>query len=204
MKAIKWLIIFLLVGQNACFAAAPREIGGLVLGGNMEDFKEKLKMETDQPIRFREYLHEVQIKRIAGFKSGVIWYTALTEPRQIVRIKLKYEESSRSFYDSLLKQFSKRFGKPNEWRGDSFDVFIAWKWSFRDSGKNTVSMTLQHNLKDPDKKPGNNIKLTMWNLIEIERRRFERKQRSEPGAEDKQTGSLPESERPNWDLLLPR
>ena len=207
MKAINtmiWLSIFFLFGQNAGFATAPRTIGGLVLGGNIDDFKEKLKLETDQPIRFKEYLREVQIKHIPGYKSGVVWYTAQGETRQIVRIKLKYEDSSRSFYDALLKQFAKRFGKPDQWRGDCFDVFIAWKWTFRNSEKDRISMILQHNIKDLDKKIGNNIKLTMWNLIEEERRMFEEKQQETQKTVEKQSGVPPSAKSLNWEVFLPR
>ena len=37
-------------------------------------------------------------------------------------------------------------------------------------------MILQHNIKDPNQKMGNNIKLTMWDLIDHERKIHEQKQ----------------------------
>ncbi len=203
MNVLKGVILFLVMSQGVCFAAAPREIGGLVLGANIEAFRDKLKMESDLPIRFREYLREVQLKDVPGFKSGVVWYTAFSEPHRIVRIKLKYAEAGRPFYDSLLKQFTKRFGKPNEWRGDCFDIFIAWKWSFPDSEQNRISMILQHNLKDLDKKTGNNIKLTMWNLIEAERLLFEQKQPQMQPTKEK-GDSRPEGGMIDWEQLMPR
>ena len=146
-----------------------------MLGENVADFQDKLDLESARPIRHLEYLHEVEIKYQPGFKTGTIWYNVISSPQRIVRIKLKYEDSSKAFFDTLLKRFEKRFGKPKEFRGDSFNIFIAWKWSLMDSRNNRISMILQHNIKDPSKKMGNNIKLTRWDLIEAERKIFEQK-----------------------------
>jgi hypothetical protein len=161
--------------SNICSAGVPREIGGFIVGENIEKYKDRLKMETAIPIRSREYLREVPIKDLEGFKSGDIWYGTVTSPGRIVRVRLKYEDSSKMFFDILLKEFKKRFGKPAEWRGDCFGAFIAWKWSITDVEGNKVSMILQHNIKDPKQKMGNVIKLTMWDLIDEEQRGFEQK-----------------------------
>ena len=178
LKGMIWvctLTVISIVYSTISLAAVPREIGGLVIGGNIEEFKDKLNLDTAIPIRFREYLKEATVKKIDGFKSGVVWYGTVSSPGRIMRISLKYEDSSREFYDTLLKEFRNRFGRPSEWRGDSFGVFIAWKWSLADAQGKRVSMVLQHNIQDPDQKMGNVIKLTMWNLIDEEQRIFEQK-----------------------------
>ena len=178
MKIIIMILIASFMGiipSNICSAATPREIGGFVVGGSIEEYKDRLKMETAIPIRYREYLREVTIKELEGFKSGDIWYGTGVSPGRIVRVRLKYEDSSKKFFDILLKEFKNRFGKPAEWRGDCFGAFIAWKWSFTDAEMNKVSMVLQHNIKDPNHKMGNVIKLTMWGLIDEEQRVFEQK-----------------------------
>ena len=178
-KYIRWLALVtlsILLFPDVSFARMPREIAGFVLGDSIDKYYDRLKMDTAQPIRYQEYLKEVQIKDPEGFKSGVAWYGTSTTPGRIVRIKLKYNDPSRVFFDRLLKEFKIRFGKPTEWRGDCFGIFIAWKWSFKDAAGNRVSMVLQHNIKDPKQKMGNNIKLTMWDLIDNERRTHEQKQ----------------------------
>ena len=202
-KCIGLILSTIFLIQGICFAAAPREIGGLVLGENVDSFQDKLDMETARPIRYHGYLREVEIKDLPGFKSGTIWYNAISSPNRIVRIKLKYEDSSKDFFDALLKQFEKRFGKPREWRGDSFNIFISWKWSLVDSQNNRVSMIIQHNIKDPGKKMGNNIKLTRWDLIDAECRIFEQKyperKQEKPLKKDKFKKMGPK----DWDRFIP-
>ena len=172
------------------------------MGDSIDKYYDRLKMDTAQPIRYQEYLKEVQIKDPEGFKSGVAWYGTSTTPGRIVRIKLKYNDPSRVFFDRLLKEFKIRFGKPTGWRGDCFGIFIAWKWSFKDAGGNRVSMILQHNIKDPKQKMGNNIKLTMWDFIDNERRIHEQKQerKKEKPAVIKPKDIKPEE----WERFIPK
>jgi hypothetical protein len=91
-----------------------------------------------------------------------------------VRIKLKYANPDKKFFNELLKRFKKRFGEPDEWRGDPFHVIVAWKWSFRDKDNNSISMILQHSM-DEEQKFGNSVKLTNTTFIEKERSCYERK-----------------------------
>ena len=99
-----------------------------------------------------ENIEEVEIKPITGIKSGLIAYATCTAPGHIVRIKLKYKDASKKFYESLLKRIKKKFGDPDEYRGDPFQVLIGWKWSFVDKDGRRISMTLQHNSMDTEEK----------------------------------------------------
>ena len=197
-----WTVSIALLGSGGAVAGAPREIAGIVLGDPVDKYAERLRMDTAQPIRYQEYLKEVRIRDPEGFKSGVVWYGTSTTPNRIVRIKLKYNDTSKAFFDKLLKEFRRRFGKPTEWRGDCFGIFIAWKWSFRDADGNRISMILQHNEKDPNQKMGNNIKLTMWDLIDHERilceQRLGRKQEKKAAIQTKEIN--PEE----WERFIPR
>ena len=156
------------------FAQAPHGVGGFVLGDNINAYDQILKMETALSIRYMQYIQEVEIKKMKGFKSGLIGYGVCAKPGQIVRIKLKYADSTKKFFEHLLKRFKTRFGEPNEWRGDPFHVVIAWQWSFVDKENNRISMTLQHNTMDVEEKLGNAVKLTMKNLMEKERLCFKK------------------------------
>ena len=206
---MKKKIILLWIGSFFLFqgvgqAEAPHYVAGVNLGKDIADHQDKVQMETSIPIRYMEYIKEVEIAEMEGFKSGLIAYGNCAYPGRILRIKLKYADSSKKFYNKLLNIFKARFGKPSEWRGDSFHVVIAWKWSFMDKDKNRISMILQHNTKDEEQKIGNSLKLTMTNLFEEERNCFERKEQEAKRKSDKspkgKRGQVPDS----LDRFIPR
>ena len=203
-KQIILFIMLLFIFHGMCFADAPHRIGKFVLGKYIKEFNEMVKMETALPIRHQEYLHEVETKELEGFKSGYIWIGNCSEPGRIVRIKLKYLDPTKKFYNLLLEQFKKRFGEPSEWRGDPFHVVIAWKWSFIDNENNRISVILQHNTKDQEEKIGNSVKLTMTNAIEEERLCYEKKFSQSPKHKRMQKHAGKKKTPVNWDLLLPR
>ncbi len=167
-KTLIFVTILALVWiAGTCLASqAPHQVSVFVLNRDLADFKDFVIMETALPIRYMENIEEVEIKPIKGMKSGYIAYATCSAPGRIVRIKLKYKDSSKKFFENLLKQFKKKYGEPDEYRGDPFHIFVAWKWSFIDKDGNRISLTLQHNSQDPEEKMGNAVKLTMTNLIE--------------------------------------
>ena len=182
-------------------AEVPHELAGFVLGGEMNDYKDLLKLDTILPIRYFETLKEVEIKEIEGFKTGLITFGTCSEPWKVVRFKFKYADSSKKFYNKLLKRFKKRFGEPNEWRGDPFHIVLAWKWSFTDKDNNSISLILQHNTRDQEEKKGNSVKMTMWNLIEKETLCHEKKL-AETGKKSPKTGR--KSKKSDWNRFIPR
>jgi hypothetical protein len=187
--------------QNV-YAQVPYEIAGFALGKNIEDYQDKLRMDTVLPIRYAECLKEVEIRNIPGYKSGLITYGDCAVPGRILRIKLKYEDFSRKFYNDLLARFKKRFGKPDRWRGDPFHVLVAWKWSFTDTNGNRISLVLQHNVEDTTRKLGNAVKMSMLNFEEEEIQCFEK---IHPDKQDIENGQEPKSQdHPDWDFFIPR
>ena len=139
---------------------APHQISAFVLGKNISEFKDYVIMETALPIRYMENIEEVEIKALEGIKSGLIAYATCAEPGKIVRIKLKYKDPSKKFYEELLNKIKNKFGKPDEYRGDPFHIVLSWKWSFVNQKNERITMTLQHNAMDTEEKLGNSIKLT--------------------------------------------
>jgi len=203
-KSMILFIILFFMFHGMGFAGAPHQIGEFVLGKHIKDYKEIVKMESALPIRHQKYLHELEAKEMEGFKSGYIWIGNCSEPGQIVRIKLKYLDSTKKFYNLLLKRFKKKFGEPSEWRGDPVHVVIAWKWSFIDKESNHISLVLQHNTKDQEEKMGNSVKLTTTNMIEEERLCYE-KESDESGKHMKRKAHEAKKKVPiNWDLFVPR
>ena len=161
-------------------------------------------METALPIRHIENIEEVEIKSIEGVKSGLIAYATCTAPGHIVRIKLKYSDASKKFYEKLLKRIKKKYGEPEDYRGDPFHIVVSWKWSFIDKDNNRISLTIQHNSMDSEEKRGNSIKLTMRNLIEEDQKCYKLKaldQREKLRHRDWKAITPGLS---GWDLYVPR
>lgn len=188
----------LLLPPAAGFCAAPTGIAGFFLGKQLDEYKSRVQYETLFPLRHSKFIHEVEIDVPEGFKNGLLWVGTCADPGKIVRIRLKYQDASKKFYEALLKRFKQRFGNPSEWRGDPFHIVLAWKWAFTDKQGNRISLLLQHNTRDQEESIGNTVKMTMWNLVEEERRCHEKK---EVGKEKKPSGKTPE---PAWDLLIPQ
>jgi hypothetical protein len=201
MKRIHLLTLLLVSFGLTVSAAAdgPRKIAGLELGGYLSDHKSRVDMESLLPLRNNRYLHEVETLPDENFESGLIWIANCAEPGRIVRIKLKYTDASRKFYDELLKRFKQSFGEPDEWRGDPFRIVIAWKWSFKDPVVGRISMILQHNTRDKEESIGNSVKLTTWDLIDAERQCWQKK-----SAQKKRELEVKRSGPSDWDQLIPR
>jgi len=159
-------LVFLWLAGIGLAGEAPQQISVFVLNKNISEFKDYVIMETALPIRHMENIEEVEIKSLEGIKSGLIGYATCAAPGNIVRIKLKYKDSSKKFYENLLKRIKKKFGEPDEYRGDPFHIVLSWKWSFVNQKNERITMTLQHNSMDTEEKLGNSIKLTNRNLIE--------------------------------------
>jgi len=198
------IMAFLWVAGICLAGEAPHQVAIFKLNSNIADVKDYVIMETALPIRHMENIEEVEIKPIKGIKSGLIAYASCTAPGHIARIKLKYQDSSKKFFENLLKQVKKKYGEPEEYRGDPFHIFIAWKWSFIDKDDNRISLTLQHNSQDADEKRGNAVKLTMTNLIEEDQRCYKLKALDHREKLRQRDWKVMEPGLSGWDLYVPR
>ncbi len=113
------LVLMSLGGANIVQADVPHELAGFVLGGRMNDFKGQAQMSTVLSVRYLESLKEVEAREIKGFKTGLVTYGTCIEPSRIVRLKFKYADDSKRFFDELLKRYKANLGEPDEWRGGS-------------------------------------------------------------------------------------
>lgn len=183
---------------------APKQIAGLVLGEQISTFVDLVRMETVTPLRDRKYLREARIREIDGYRSGTVSFGNCNKPGQIVRIKLKYEYSDKKFYNELLDQFKKKFGEPDEWRGDPFHVIIAWKWSFTDKDNNKISLILQHS-RDEDYKWGNSVKFTNNTLLEQEHICYQKKNPGKSGRKkDKSSSKRKKLKQEDYQRFIPQ
>jgi hypothetical protein len=189
----------LLFGGNAG-ADAPREIAGIRLGDPIATCEDAVDIDSALPLRHMEFVKEVEVTNLPGYKSGLIGFGTCARPGKILRIKLKYADGSKTFYKGLLKRFKKRFGEPDEYRGDPFHIFMAWKWSFIDKNNHRISLTLQHNAMDEDQKVGNAVKLTLSDLMEKERQCYLKKYPDLPGPAHGKKQPSPKG----WQWYIPR
>ena len=155
---------------------APHEIAGFRLQDNIDLYRDRIEKNTAAAIRDMEYLGEVDVIPPAGFKSGYLVFGKCAHPGRVVRISMKYADSSKELFDKLLDRFKEEYGEPAEWRGDPFHVYVAWKWSLVDKDNNRISMILQHYSGDEDVyKNGNSVKLSMFELVEQEEKCYDKK-----------------------------
>lgn len=202
-KNMRWLLVLaLFIWPSLCPGSeAPHELAGFALGGKITAHMNRVDSGTVLPVRYLESLKEVETKDLPGFKTGLVSYTTCMTPSRIVRLKFKYADASKTFYDRLLKRYKARFGEPDEYRGDPFHVVVAWKWSFIDEMGNDISLILQHNTRDEERKQGNSVKMTMWNLLKAELRCFEEKY---PETAESQSGfEFDKSDPADWERFVP-
>lgn len=185
-------IIFLLFTPHVIYAAdenVPHEINGFRLGAPIDDYPF---------IQNRNYLEEVVLEDIGGFRKGIISYGVCDRPGEIIKIKMKYRDQSRDFFDTLLKRYKEKFGKPDEFTGDAFGIVLEWKWRFTDKDKNYITVSLQHNMKNIDENIGNMVKLSLPDRIKAERMCFNKQ--FEQTKNECPASMLSE----NWNNMIPR
>ena len=206
---MRWLttVLALWILLNAAPLSAgdvPHEIAGFALGADIAGLAGRLQMDSVLPVRYQEYLEEVEIAPRPGFKSGLIAYGTCAAPGRIVRVKLKYIDASRAFYDALLERVENRFGKPSVYEGDPFHIVVEWKWSFVDAEGNRITLHLSHNNQDFEEKYGNAVKLTQIGAIEAERDCYAEKHPQEPQGKGYRRLPLKSMTPKDWQSFLPR
>ena len=103
-----------------------------------------------------------------------------------------------------MELIKKKYGEPDEYRGDPFHIFIAWKWSFTDKDGNRISLTLQHNSQDTEEKRGNAVKLTMLNLVEEDQQCYKAKELDHREKLRQRHWKAMKPDLSGWDLYVPR
>ena len=186
------MCFILFAGAPVTAVEAPSEVGGFKLGDDISEY-----LDFDE-----NYLKEVVVNDWYGFRKGIIYYGTCAYPGQIVRIRMKYEDSSKTFYYELLKRFKQKYGKPDEWKGDAFGVLYVWKWQFFNSDNERVTLILQHNLQNHNETIGNQVKLSYSERLEEERLCFIEYCETSKSAEEQER--IKQRMKPDWDHMIPR
>jgi hypothetical protein len=171
----------------------PHEIAGIRLGTNVEDYPD---------FELSNYLKEKVVVDWHGFRKGVISYGICYAPDTIVKLQMKYEDSSKQFFDTLMRRYKEQFGAPTEWKGDSFGIKHIWKWRFKDEDGRAVNMILEHNLQDINANIGNQVKLYYPELLENERLCFI--ELCEEATDPAKKARKEQLKQTSWELLIPK
>lgn len=166
---ILFIFFFLAVPVALQAHTVPLSLAGITLGADVSTVHHRCKMSTDIPLADERHLNEINLmpQFVPGIKSGSVAYANCSKKGAIVRIKLKYDNPSRAFFDDLLSRFTKSWGKPEKWRGNPFQTVISWKWSFKNDQGEKINLELTHS-EDEEYKLGNFVKLTLRSLWEEE------------------------------------
>jgi len=179
--------------QSAAAVEVPHKIAGIELGTSIEAYPD---------FEFSNFLKEIVVMDWHGFRKGIISYGICHSPGVIVRLQMKYQDSSKEFFDTLLKRYKQKFGTPDIWKGDSFGIKHVWKWQFVDEQGRQVNMILQHNLQDDNASLGNQVKLYLPELMEKEHICFLRECESAEDAEELRRKQ--ELKKTGWEFLIPQ
>jgi hypothetical protein len=171
----------------------PHQVGGFSLGSDIKDYPEVVESN---------FLKETVVTDWYGFRKGIISTGVCKYPGKILKMRLKYDDSSKKFFQKLLKEYKKKYGAPHEWKGDSFGILHIWKWHFTDNENRKVSLSLQHNLKNTNENIGNLVKLSYPELADEERACFN--QMCEEMKKDQNIKTLEDLKKPNWDYMIPK
>ncbi len=193
---MNYILAILLSFLSPCMLFAndiPHEIGGFVLGSDITDYPD---------IEYSNFLKEVVIYDWHGFDKGILSYAICENPGEIVKIKLKYSDSSKKYFKVLLKKYKKKYGKPTKWKGDSFGILHIWKWNFLDKNNNKVHLILQHNTKNPNENNGNMVKLYLPDQINREQACFSQQCTQNISEEEKKKRI--ERKKSDWKFLIPQ
>jgi len=187
------LFLLLTILLPNVYGAVPHEIAGIELGTKVSEYPD---------FEVSNYLKETVVMDWHGFDKGVISYGICDSPGTIVKLQMKYQDSSKNFFDILMKKFKKKYGPPSEWQGDSFGINHIWKWKFIDNEGRKVNMVLHHNLQDSSENIGNQVKLYYPELMEREHLCFLRQcQEITDPEQQKHKEKLMES---GWEYLIPQ
>ncbi|QLA16356.1 hypothetical protein [Desulfolutivibrio sulfoxidireducens] len=201
---MRWLLVVLglLAVPGMLWAAepGPTELAGLRLGDDIATYSQLIDAETAAKGFFRPHLEMVALKDREGLRSAYADYGTCKNKGRIVRIKVNYRDGSLKFFEKLLTELKKRYGQPEDWRGNPFGTLRAWKWSLP-AGKDRISMVLMYYAGDDGEyTEGNSLRITSRNMVEEEDRCYkEKKADEEPATELRKPADVSE-----LDWLLPK
>lgn len=193
------LVVLLLTSSALAEESAPLSVAGIRLGDDFHQYEDILRMEHAGAMSDAVFLDEalIQTGAIHGVRGGsVIWGNCANKGR-VVRIKIKFADTSRDLFKRLLARYEEKFGQPDTYKGDSFRNVIAWEWEIADDDGRHVKILLMYSV-DPSIRPGVSIKMTDQALLDLEFACYKERYRSKYRAEE-EAGKIED-----LDMFIPR
>lgn len=166
-----FIVLALILLSSPCLAAetVPLTLSGFTLGTDMAQYQSSC-CDTGQGLALSDipFLTEVNLRpdSVPGVRGGSLTHGNCLGDRKLLRVKLKFHETSQKFFNALLREYTERFGEPDSYQGDTFKNVIAWQWDFA-HGKEAVSLLLMWS-RDKEMRPGVSIKMTLESLLDAE------------------------------------
>jgi hypothetical protein len=184
--------------------SGPTELAGVRLGETLDQAGSKIVRPAIERAIHQPFLGLAPLAPLAGYRSGYVDYGLCAKPERIVRIKLHYADASLAFFDRLLGALKKRYGEPNEWRGNAFGTLRTWKWGLHAADGQPVSLILMHyEGEDGAFTEGNSIRLSATGMVREEEACFAEKYKNSATSEAAKAAEA-EAGRLNLDWYLPR
>ncbi len=199
-KSIIIFTILLVCLPAVCQATFPTRLCSFTLGDDISKYQDKLEDKTLTVSGYYDYIAEMDIVPMEGLNGGSVLVSRCDTPDKILSIKLKFEDTSKSFFKKLMQHYEKEFGKPDEYKGDVFQSVIAWKWSFENDKGDRISLIIQHNKMVQEEKIGNTVKLSLVSQIEKEKACFLDRQQENPKSDPIRVTPGKQF----WDLYTPK
>lgn len=167
---MKKLLIACIILVGVAITAAhakdvPQTIAGITLGSDFTQYQKLCRMDfygTNSDIIFLKNA-PIKYNAISGIRGGDLYVTTCANPGKVVRVKLKFIDRGKRLFDRLLKEYSDRFGDPDNYKGDAFRNVIVWEWIIQ-NGDDECNLTLTYSI-DPEFRPGVTIKFTDVDML---------------------------------------
>lgn len=178
-------------------ADTPASLAGIGLGDEASRHKSRIRLTKPRDVDAAPWLRRLPVTGDKYFTGGYVLVGTCAAPGRVVRIKLRYRNTSVKFFRELAGDMLGRYGDPAEYKGDFEGRTMGNKWSFTDASDRPISLILQHTEgEDPELGTGTTIKLTNWGLLEAERACYQERRApavatSRPKASAKDNGYLP-------------
>jgi hypothetical protein len=196
-RVLSFAVAMVLMWASFCLPVqaktAPTTIAGITLGQPLLKFEAFIDRDTTLRMWDREYLSRVELKPMPGIKSGYISFANCENVGTVLRVKVKYKDSSLRFFQKIYDTLAKRYGSPEN-RGNPFGTLKVWKWGLTSAQGHSISMILVHNDgKDETYSHGNTLRLTDRTLVVREqecmvKKRAKRLAGEREGKPDKKAG----------------
>jgi hypothetical protein len=176
VRTLCWCAVLALASSAVeAGAASPLTLAGIKIGQQSQEIASRLDKDTALPLWSQPYLTRVKLAPTRGYKSGYVSYGNCANPGRILRIKMKYQDGELKFAQELAQKLAVRFGKPVDFRGNSWGTASAYKWSIPLEKGASMSLILMHSISDDESyTKGNSIRIAVPKWIEQEKQCYDK------------------------------